>query len=62
MADGQLELALERALSAAPEPKRFEDDAAVVARVLRRWHGDDAAKVARIAAEMAAESEGRHGA
>ena len=54
MADGQLELALERALKAAPEPKRFDDDAAVVARVLRRWHGDDAAKVARIAAEMAA--------
>lgn len=52
-AEAQLELALDRALRDAPEPKRFDDDAAVVARVLRRWHGDDAAKVARIAAEMA---------
>lgn len=48
----QLELALERALRDAGEPKRFEDDAAVVARVLRRWHGDDAGMVLRMAVEM----------
>jgi hypothetical protein len=51
--NAKLEAAIERALREETGGVDRKIDAAVVARVLTRWHGDNAGEILRLAAELA---------